>query len=383
MSFSSARSLAFAILLTGLPVQRLPAQRHALRPTVSTGRERAPVVPSTAALVHRYLDARGGLDSIRGVKNIVYRGRPGPDGRARFLAKARPFFYVVGEPSLDREFGEGSDGTPWEYYRSPGLLMRTSGAPAAASRHTAYFDEPLVYFGATGWRFSAVHQARFAGRDAWAVRATYPDGYWRDLFVDPTGWLVVGFRHAVPVHAFGPTVLSETRISGYRRFQGALFPTRFEEADVTTGRVLDEAGAGWESVAANVPLAEGFFSPPPAPATPLARALNTIFAARAIPHDVLGWVAHFRADSTTASVLTEQIIGIVGFQLLKNGAIPSGVALLEANVREAPTSADAWFSLGRAYRAASQRADARRAWRRALAIDPAHARTLAAVEPQT
>ena len=58
----------------------------------------------------------------------------------------RPFYRVIGDPRTDPlgEIHEGYDGSAWEYYPDPGIVVRTVGAAADASRHTAAFDDPLV-----------------------------------------------------------------------------------------------------------------------------------------------------------------------------------------------------------------------------------------------
>ena len=60
----------------------------------------------------------------------------------------------------------------------------------------------------------------------------------------------------------------------------------------------------------------------------------------------------------------------MGYECLKNGAIPTGTALLEENLRAHPASARAHFGVGRAYRAAGREADAVDRFREALRLDP-------------
>jgi O-6-methylguanine DNA methyltransferase len=72
----------------------------------------------------------------------------------------------------------------------------------------------------------------------------------------------------------------------------------------------------------------------------------------------LGWYLDFRRDPATASVDAEAGLETVGYQCLKNGAVPAGVLLLEENAREHPGSAPAQFGLGRAYRAAGREPEA-------------------------
>ena len=324
--------------------------------------------PTVAQIVERYIAARGGLARIKAVRSLVLRA-PG-----RFMAKARPYYWMVGEPGPAREYAEGNDGAPWEWMKDPGLVLRTTGAPAAAARHTSYFDDPLVSSLEPGWRVELAGTADIGGRRAFQLRATFPDGFQTDEFVDAQTFLRIANRKVAPVHAFGAGIATETRISDYRDVNGALFPMTFREFVIATGQPLDDVSGTWTSAEANVALPPGYFSPPPPGQTPLARMLNGAFAARAVPTDALGWYRDFRSDPATAAVDTEEGIEIVGYQCLKTEAVPAGVLLLEANLGDHPNSAAAHFGLGRAYRAAGREADAVTQFRRALEVDPGFTR---------
>jgi tetratricopeptide (TPR) repeat protein len=125
----------------------------------------------------------------------------------------------------------------------------------------------------------------------------------------------------------------------------------------------------WQSIEANVPLAPSVFSPPPRKDTPISRLVNAIFAARHIPADALGWYHDFQRDPATSGVDLEGPIESVGYECLKNGAIPTGTALLEENLRAHPNSAKAHFGVGRAYRAAGREGDALTEFREAVRLD--------------
>ena len=147
-----------------------------------------------------------------------------------------------------------------------------------------------------------------------------------------------------------------------------LFPFSLREVDLATGEPMD--AFTWQAIEANVPLDLAVFSPPPPPATPVSRLLNAIFASRHVTADALGWYHDFLRDPATASVDIQAAIESVGYECLKNGAVPTGTALLEDNLRRHPTSARAHFGVGRAYRAAGREPDAVARFREALRLEP-------------
>jgi hypothetical protein len=340
----------------------------------STPRDTLSQTPSVKEIAERYVAARGGMDRILSVRTLILRGPARADGRpGRFMVKARPYYWMVGEPLPNRDYAEGFDGSHWEFYENPGLVIRPTGEPAAAGRHTAYFDDPLVYFGTSGWSFEKIQDARIGADDAYGIRATMPDGFQRDIYVSKSTWLVIAVRAAAPVHAFGPPVRSETRISEYRPLNGALFPMRFDSYDIDTGKPT-EVGVPWATADVNVSLPLDYFSPPKEPATPLARMLNAMYSSRAIPSDALLWLIDFRRNPATASIDTEAGVEATAYQILKSGMHETAIVLLEANVREHPKSALAHFGLGRAYRSAGRETDAIASFKTAIALDPLVAR---------
>jgi tetratricopeptide (TPR) repeat protein len=296
------------------------------------------------------------------------------------MARARPFYFLVGEPSPTRSYAEGFDGAAWEYYADPGLVLRTTGAPAAASRHTAYFDDPLVSSLEAGWSLELLGEEAIGGRPAYRIRATYPDSFQNEVFVDAETGLIVAYRKAAPIHAFGESVETETRVSDWRELNGALFPMRFEEYVIATGEPLSDVSGGWATAEVNPELPIDYFSPPSEPRTPLARMLNAVFLARSTPDEALAWYRDFRSNPATAAIDAEAGIEAMGYQCLKNGAVETAVRLLEANLAEHPDSADAHFGLGRAYRAAGREAEAVGEFQAALAIDPGHGRAAEALD---
>src|SRR4051812_28777090 len=333
-----------------------------LAPAILIAQPAAKPAPITAQeIVQHYVAARGGLEKLRAIRTLVLRGPPRPNGRpGRQILRARPFYLNVG--------AEGNDGTPWEAYDESGLQPRVTDAPGAALRHTAYFDDPLVMTLEPGWGVELTGSERIGDRDAWRLRVTYPDGFVNESFVDKASWLLIARRATAPVHAFGASVTGQAVIGDYRPVNGVLFPFSLREVDLATGEVMD--AFTWDAVEANVPLDFAVFSPPVRAATPVSRLVNGIFAARRVTADALGWYHDFLRDPATATVDIEAAIESVGYECLKSGAVTTGTALLEENLRAHPTSARAHFGVGRAYRAAGRETDALERFREALRLDP-------------
>ena len=106
--------------------------------------------PTAKQIVQRYIEARGGMQRIMAIRTLILRGE-GSEGEApmrpgRVMTRARPYYLLVGDPikKATADFAEGNDGSHWEFYRDPGLIIRSTGAPANAIRHTAYFDDALT-----------------------------------------------------------------------------------------------------------------------------------------------------------------------------------------------------------------------------------------------
>ena len=334
----------------------------ALAPVVVVAQSAGTAAPITAQeIVQRYVAARGGLDKLRAIRTLVFRGPPRANGRpGRQILRARPFYLNVG--------AEGNDGAPWEAYDEFGLQPRVTDAPGAALRHTAYFDDPLVMTLEPGWNVELTGSERIAERDAWRLRVTYPDGFVNESFVDKTTWLLIGRRFTAPVRAFGGSATSQAIIGDYRPVNGVLFPFSLREVNPATGETMD--ASTWQTIEANTTLDYAVFSPPPRAATPVSRLVSGIFASRHVPADALGWYHDFQRDPATAGVDIEAAIESVGYECLKNGAVVTGTALLEENLRAHPTSTRAHFGVGRAYRAAGREADALAQFREALRLDP-------------
>jgi hypothetical protein len=343
---------------------------------------RAAELPAVGEIIARHAAARGGYDKLRAVHSIVYRGvyREGEHEMPHAaMALMRPYYKLVGDPDHPNpEFAEGYDGSTWELYAPPGVVLRTVGEAAAAGRHGASIDGPLIDYAAAGSTVALSGVETVGGRRAYRLRVRMRDGFEQDELLDAETWLLIAERKAAPIHAFGKKVASEDRIGDYRAVDGVLFPFAHREVEIATGRVLNELT--WTSITLNRRLDPKSFSPPSFPRTPEQSFLEQLYAERDDPAAVLWTYGDFRR--THPQLDTREGVEFIGYQMSKMGEHNAAVELLAADQRDYPRAASAAFALGRAYVAAGDASRGRTAFERALAIDPRYeraARALAAL----
>jgi hypothetical protein len=331
-------------------------------------------LPSADEIVQHHVVALGGQKNLDAVQSLIIRGTYSEQGQtsAAQLARMRPFYKLVGDPlQRSAEFEEGYDGSAWEFYGEPGIVLRTVGPAAAAARHGMYILGNLVDFKKQGSTVRLLGSAKIDGRNVYQLRVRMLDGFEQDEFIDAQTWLVVADRKIAKVHAFGSDVRSETRWSDYRVVNGVLFPFLNVEVDLATGKVLNRFQT--DSIEVNRKLDASMFMPPQIQRTPLQAAMDQIFHERD-DADAVQWTYHdFR--NAYPETNTDVAMEVIGYQALKMGSITSAVALLEHNRHDYPQSADAAFGLGRAYKMAGRRLEARAEFEHALSIDPKHQRS--------
>jgi hypothetical protein len=324
-------------------------------------------------ILDRHAEARGGYDKIRAIRTLVhskgtYR-EPGFEGSGNaFMAHARPYFKRVGNPESPGNFSEGYDGSTWEWYQNPGVVVRTVGDAAAAGRHGNQLDGSLIDYRAKGSTATLEGIVEIGGRPAYQVTITMRDGFAWDYFIDTETWLVTAERMSASIHAFGAEVTREGRVSDYRRVAGVLFPFRFRETDIASGEMLSEMQ--WGSIEANRELSPEWFSPPEFQRTPVQRFVEQLYFNRDDPSAVIWTYEEFRHHY--AEIEVAAAVEFAGYQMLKMGSLVAAVTLLEANLADNPHSASAAFGLGRAYATDGNADAARGELERALALDPDH-----------
>ncbi|MBV9778800.1 MAG: tetratricopeptide repeat protein [Acidobacteriaceae bacterium] len=321
-------------------------------------------------LVQRHVQALGGQDKIDAVQSTITHAvyREGtfaiPDA---FVAKMRPCYKTICDPRAKLgDVCEGYDGSAWEWYADPGVVLRVVGAAAAATRHGTEFIDSLVDYKSRGTKVELVGIDRFSDTRVYKLRVILADGFEKDVFVDQQSFLIVGDRRSAPIHAFGEPVRSENRIGDYRPVKGVLFPFSFVEVEIGTGKELNRLTI--QSITINPKLDAAFFGPPQYSRTPLQQFLEQLFMERTDPISVLSTYREFRAANPELD--TREGVEFIGYQMAKMGDQKGAIALLRANGEDYPHSASAQYGLGRAYKAAGDLEDARTAFRQALQIDP-------------
>lgn len=337
-------------------------------------------LPSPDEIVSRYVEARGGAEKLAAFRSAIYRGtyREGAhENPNAAMAMMRPYYKLVGDPEKpDPDFAEGYDGSAWEFYGDPGIVLRTVGSASAAARHGLWIDGALADYRAKGSNVEVLGKEPIAGRDAWRLRVTMRDGFREEEFIDAQTFLPVASRKAAPIHAFGDKVSSETRFSDYRPVGGLLFAFRSEEVEIATGRVLNTMQ--WREIVVDPPLDPAVFSPPVFRRTPVQTLMDQLFQERDDLEAVRWTYSDFRRAYPDAD--TDGAMEAVGYQMLKMGASPSALLILSANADAYPNSSGAAFGLGRAYATTGRTRQARKEFERALALDPKNERAKKALE---
>ena len=323
-------------------------------------------------VVTRHLEVRGGAERLKAMTSVVYRNgtyREGSytgSGRA-FMAMARPYYKIVGDPSdTTSDFREGYDGSAWEWLGSPGIVVRTVGAANAAIRHNLDPDGALSDYRSKGTTIERMADDNVGGRRAYTLRLTLSDGYRSMVLIDRETFLIAAVRKTAPIHAFGEPVTSEERFSDYRSVNGILFPFRAIETEIATGREL--SSMQWGAIEVNRSLPREWFSPPSFERTALQEFLEQLYYERADTSALRWSYRAFRRGHP--AVDTRAGVEVIGYQMLKMGDHAGAIVVLTMNEQDYPQSSSAAFGLGRAHATSGDTASARQAFERALRIDP-------------
>lgn len=322
-------------------------------------------------IVRRHLQALGGQDKVEAVRSTITRAeyREGTYVQPRaYIARMYPYYKTICDPTQPLgDVCEGYDGSAWEWYADPGVVLRTVGAAAAAGRHGSELIDSLVDYKSKGAKVELVGSEVFEQKPAYRLHVTLADGFEKDLFIDQQSFLIDGDRRSAPIHAFGERVRSENRIDDYRPVSGVLFPFLYVEVEIATGKELNRLTV--RSIAVNETLDPALFAPPQYSRTPLQQFLEQLYMEREDPISVMYTYREFRAANP--QVDTREGVEFIGYQMVKMGDYRGAIDLLRANAAAYPQSASAQYGLGRACKAAGNVKNAQAAFRQALRIDPA------------
>ena len=326
--------------------------------------------PTVDDIVNAHITALGGGDKIHAIHSFILHGtyHEGDLNGKTTVIQMRPFYRVIGS-LVDplKHLHEGYDGSAWEYYPDPGIVVRTVGAAAAATRHSALFDDALVDYREHGTAIVLDGTTDFAAGRAYVLHVTLADGFREDLFVNTKTWMIDGYARIVPFHAFGTQYATYEEMSDYRPEGGVMMPHRGREVDTTTGKIFDEGTV--ESVEINPDLPLSIFSPPVWERTPLQQMIQRIYDERTDTAAVMQTYRDFKSAIGPA-ISTANAVDFVGYQCLKMGETNTAVTLLTQNVADYPQSPRAHFGLGRALKAQGNVVEANAEFDRALALDP-------------
>lgn len=332
-------------------------------------------------VIEKYVAALGGYDKIKAIQNISYRGGTYQEGTYKSdgnsaMTLARPYYKLVGDKNNPGDYMEGYDGAAWEWFKDPGIVLRTVGPASAAIRHYAGVEGPLIDHREKGSFVKIIGETQLDEKDVVVVQLRRRDGFVEQFYIDTDTYLVIASSAEAPIHAFGPNISSITKISDYRLVSGIKIAHRFETIEVATGKVL--SSMQWAEVLANQTLPANWFSPPAFDRSPLQAFIENLFVQRTDLQAIMWTYDEFR--NAHKDLDTSESVNIAGYQILKMGEIKNAIALLERNTMDHPGSANAKFGLGRAYQRAKMLEEAQTEFLAALKIQPNHQRAKSALE---
>ena len=317
-------------------------------------------------IIARHIEAIGGRANIATIENIVYSDGSYEEGDYQSngdstMSVARPWFNLVGDQNDPGGYMEGYDGSAWEWFADPGIVLRTVGPASEAIRHYAGIENPLVDYRDKGSTAELLGESELDDRRVHVIRLTRRDGFVEKFYIDLNTYLVNASGGEAPLHAFGEDVARITRISDYRDVAGVMIAHRFESVEIPSGKPV--SSMQWGRIEANHRLPDSWFSPPDFERTPLQHFIESLFSQRSDRNSVMWTLEEF--TRAYPDVDTSDAVNVAGFQILKMGDIETAVVLLERNARDYPMSPSTRFGLGRAYQTAGRLDRARQEYRAA------------------
>src|ERR1700748_386057 len=157
--------------------------------------------PTLDDIVNAHITALGGADKIHAIHSFILHGtyHEGDLNGKTTVIQMRPFYRVIGS-LVDplKHLHEGYDGSAWEYYPDPGIVVRTVGAAAAATRHSALFDDPLVDYREHATTIEYGGSDTYHGHPVYVLHTRRADGFDEDYLLDRDTFMLDGRRQIVP-----------------------------------------------------------------------------------------------------------------------------------------------------------------------------------------
>ena len=321
-------------------------------------------------IILKHIEATGGMENIKSLQNLFFQS---PGGA--MMSVGRPYYKLVGDKNNPRGYMEGYDGSAWEWFENPGVVIRTVGEASEAIRHYAGVESPLVDYKEKGNQVEVLGEVLFDENPTLVLKLTRRDNFVEKYYLDKKTFLKVASSYDAPLHAFGIDITTLTRFSDYRWVGGVHLPHHYASVELPSGK--DLGSVQW-TIEANKQIPDDWFSPPEFKRSPIQAFIEQLYNQR----DDIGavmWTYHeFR--NAHRSIDTSDPVNVAGYQMLKMDQVKNAVALLEQNVIDNPVSASSRFGLGRAYRTANETQKAKLQFLEALRIDPQYERAMKALE---
>jgi len=326
-------------------------------------------------VIKKYIEAIGGYSKIKELNNLSYSGGTYSEGDYTGSGKstmslARPYYKLVGNKNNPRNYMEGYDGAAWEWFKSPGIVLRTVGSASEAIRHNAGVENPLIDYKEKGSVAKLLGDVKFDNKNVFVLQLKRIDGYVEQYYIDKKEYLIVATSGEAPIHAFGDDVFSLTRISDYRSIEGVLIAHRFEQLRLPSNEPL--SSMQWKKIEGNVDFPSDWFTPPIFQRTKLQTFIENLYWQKTDINSVL-WTYHeFRR--AYKNLETNEAVDFAGFQILKMGEVDNAIAILEQNLKDYPNALNTNLQLGIAYKTANRSDDAREQFLTVLKVDPENKR---------
>jgi hypothetical protein len=224
---------------------------------------RAGTAQTVDDVIHRYLQARGGLERLHGVLSLRLTGTmeiPGVPVAPFVMELKRPRrmrteFAVEGHTGIRAYDGKNA----WAQLPLPGEAPRPmSPEDAAEARDQADIDlSPLVDAAAKGFSIELAGKDRIPGGETWRLLVHGPEGPPRTVQIDTKSYLVIASEETRRVE--GRPVDFITNVGDYRTVQGLAFPFRIE---VGPKGSLDRQKLVLTKVEVNPPIDDARFAMP-------------------------------------------------------------------------------------------------------------------------